>query len=67
MTGILTNILRTAMIAFGTWLVNKYGVDDATVQAATEQITNILGAIIAGGGAIWSLLRAIRRSKDGVK
>jgi hypothetical protein len=67
MSGIITNILRTAMIALGAWLVTKQGVDQATADAATDALTTIGGAVIAGAGAIWSLLRSVRRAKEGVE
>ena len=67
MSGIITNILRSGMMMLGAWLVTNKGVDQATADAATDAMTTIGGAVIAGAAAIWSLLRSIRRAKEGIE
>lgn len=66
MSGIISNILRSGMMLLGAWLAGK-GVDPAIADAGTEAILNIITVVIAGAGAIWSLVRSVSRAKRGVE
>lgn len=65
--GVITNVLRTALMIIGTWLVTKHGANQEQVNAAVDAALQILGVVIASGGAIWSLIRSIKRAKAGIK
>ena len=63
MNPVIGSILRSALLAAGSYLAVHYGVDKATVDAATDAVLSIGGALAAGGAAIWSLFRAIKQHK----
>lgn len=60
---VISNILRTGLMILGTWLVTKHGADQTQVDAAVASAADIIGVIMASGGAVWSLLRSIKRAQ----